>query len=67
MRRCMCENANCSHPGRDGRINGKRHVDCSREAGLARVEYVGSVCDECARVMPREYVTVDVTGNKVER
>lgn len=42
---CNCENMLCDHG----------EGPCKREAGKARILYIGHVCEACARMYPKEY------------
>lgn len=48
-KRCNCEQTVCE--------KSDKHVagTCKNHAGDKKVEYVGSICNECAKTMPKEY------------
>lgn len=45
-KKCNCEREKCEHPA------GK----CKNHAADKKAMYIGSICDECAAKMPKEYL-----------
>ena len=48
--RCNCEQAKCEKEGKH------EPGDCKNKAGHKKALYIGSICDECAKTMPAEYM-----------
>lgn len=43
---CNCERVACNHPA----------GGCKTPAGKRKAMYLGRLCDECAELMPKEYM-----------
>jgi hypothetical protein len=45
-KRCNCEQKSCDHEA----------GECKHKAGDKEAEYIGSICDACAKTMPKKYM-----------
>jgi len=50
---CNCEQLSCERAGKH------KSAHCKNKAGHKRAMYIGSICDECAKTMPKEYMLED--------
>lgn len=48
--RCNCEQSKCEKEGKH------KAGDCKNKAGHKKALYIGAICDECAKTMPKEYM-----------
>jgi hypothetical protein len=59
-KRCNCEQAKCEKEG--------KHVagECKNKAGDKKAMYIGAICDECAKTMPKEYMKTSSLISKAQ-